>query len=802
MKRILNYLKPRWRKVIADLWDSKTRTILVVSSIAVGVFAIGAIISAYVIMSEDIDHSYISTNPANIVIATDSFNENLLPSIERVPGVAEADGRFASTIRASKDGQEWQSLELIAHEDFNDAIVSQIETRNSTLNLQEDEVLVSYDTLKDPGFRVGDSLIAQFEDNPPREYTVIGLIKDQSEAGNFASLPRAYLTTDQIDKLGLPQTYNRLYVTVSENKGDRDEIEIIADEIETKIQKSGMPVFNTTLVETDEHPMGSVVLAMLGVLGALGVLVMLLSSSLIFNTLNALLSQHLRQIGVMKLIGGRSAQISIMYILLIIAYGLIALIVSVPTGALAGYGLSAFIADFMSANLQGFRIVPQAILVQTVIAFAVPLAAGFFPVNHGSKIKVRRALSNVSGGDQVSSASFLDNIGKWIQWISRPILLSIRNTFRRKGRLALTMFTLTIAGAIFIAVYNVQFSLEKFMGEIGQHFMADITLTFDQPYRIEKVEQSVMQVPGVTDLEAWLASGADVVDAQDKVESNITLIAPPADSELVKPSVIAGRWMEPGDEDVVVLADTIWEDFPDLQTGDTLRLKIGGERAKEYTVIGFFRFIGMVGVHIGYTDLDTMAEILNLPNQSFSYRLVGEETSLEYQRQLSNSLDAYLRAQGYKISNVEAGLVTQEENSQAINILIMFLLIMAILTAFVGSIGLTGTMGMNVLERTREIGVMRAIGATDFEIIKTVVIEGAMIGVISWLFAIFLSLPISYGLLYIIANALLNAGLPLEITVNGYVIWLAVVMALSVVASILPARNAARLTIREVLAYE
>jgi putative ABC transport system permease protein len=127
---------------------------------------------------------------------------------------------------------------------------------------------------------------------------------------------------------------------------------------------------------------------------------------------------------------------------------------------------------------------------------------------------------------------------------------------------------------------------------------------------------------------------------------------------------------------------------------------------------------------------------------------------------------------------------------------------MALLTAFVGSIGLTGTMGMNVLERTREIGVMRAIGATDFEIIKTVVIEGAMIGFISWLFAILLSFPISFGLLYIIANALLNAGLPLVITPSGYIIWLGVVLALSVVASMLPARNAARLTIREVLAYE
>ncbi len=69
---------------------------------------------------------------------------------------------------------------------------------------------------------------------------------------------------------------------------------------------------------------------------------------------------------------------------------------------------------------------------------------------------------------------------------------------------------------------------------------------------------------------------------------------------------------------------------------------------------------------------------------------------------------------------------------QAVNILIVFLLSMALLTAFVGSIGLTGTMGMNVLERTREIGVMRAIGAVDLAIVKSVVIEGVFIGMISW----------------------------------------------------------------------
>ena len=95
---------------------------------------------------------------------------------------------------------------------------------------------------------------------------------------------------------------------------------------------------------------------------------------------------------------------------------------------------------------------------------------------------------------------------------------------------------------------------------------------------------------------------------------------------------------------------------------------------------------------------------------------------------LSQDLDQYLRGRGYKISNVEAGKVTRRQRSQALNILVIFLMTMALLTAVIGSIGLMGTMGMNVLERIREIGVMRAIGAVDMEIIKSVVIEGMMIG--------------------------------------------------------------------------
>ena len=106
----LKFFRPSWRKVLADLTTSKTRTLLVVASIAVGVFAIGTITTTYMIMSEDIAVSYASAQPANIEIVTDPFDSTLLKSIERIPGVAAAEGRQISQsvlARMARPGNPW-----------------------------------------------------------------------------------------------------------------------------------------------------------------------------------------------------------------------------------------------------------------------------------------------------------------------------------------------------------------------------------------------------------------------------------------------------------------------------------------------------------------------------------------------------------------------------------------------------------------------------------------------------------------------------------------------------------------------
>jgi putative ABC transport system permease protein len=168
----------------------------------------------------------------------------------------------------------------------------------------------------------------------------------------------------------------------------------------------------------------------------------------------------------------------------------------------------------------------------------------------------------------------------------------------------------------------------------------------------------------------------------------------------------------------------------------------------------------------------------------------------------AKALEEHLKAVGMEVNYRQT---SSEERTQIIGrfeVLIVFLLIMAVLLAVVGAIGLTGTMSLNVLERTREIGVMRAIGASDGSVFQIVVVEGLLIGVISWCFGALLAYPLGKLLSDAIGNITMKTAMDYAFSVNGMVGWLVIASVLAVVASLLPARNASRVSVRDVLAYE
>ena len=143
-----------------------------------------------------------------------------------------------------------------------------------------------------------------------------------------------------------------------------------------------------------------------------------------------------------------------------------------------------------------------------------------------------------------------------------------------------------------------------------------------------------------------------------------------------------------------------------------------------------------------------------------------------------------------------------QNSLQQLEIVSVLLLSMTILAAVVGGLGLASTMGLNVLERTREIGVLRALGAKDGVVRQLVIAEGLIIGLTGSVLGVILSVPLSLVLGDTLGSTLLYRRLDYIFAWDGLLLWLIFTIVISLVASLAPARSAVRLTIRETLAYD
>ncbi len=811
-------MRPRWRKVLSDLIDNKARTLLVVLSIAVGVFAIGVIIGAYKIIEADMGVSYAANNPANIEIRMSSFDEEFLNTLRKVDGVEDAEGRRVFGVRVRPLGaDEWTSINIVTIQDFEENTINLLAPESGANIPLKNEILLQKEILEDFDITPGEIIEFQLPDETIKTIRVAGIVRDTStDAIDFLAPPLGYITPKTLRLFNQPEgTFNRLYATVEEGKDDDGHITSVLVNLKDKIEKNGYAAWRTFSSKTHEHPLESTVNAVLGILMALGILIMFLSSSLIANTLSALLKQHLRHIGVMKLIGGRDKLIFRMYLVLLLAFGLLSLLIAVPAGGQGAYALAKYVGDEMGFELLGYRIVPLAFFIQIAVGMLVPLVAGLVPVIQGSRVTVQKALSGdlaeesteqAEGGAkresrterfQIKAASVLADRGIRIP---RPLLISLRNTFRQRNRLILTLFTLMMGGAIFISVFNVRVSLREYVQVVGNYFLADVTVGFGKLYRINEVEQFAMTDPRVVGVEGWAFASAEILYDDGSVADNVDILAPPAESQLVSPLLVEGRWIRTTDRKKLAISESVYDSYPDLHVGDEIPIKING-REEIWEVVGVFKFVGMEGT-IAYAPYEYISREENIANRSASFRIVSDNHERTHQEVLAKDMDVFFRENGFQVTETSAGLSMMDEASESLDILIAFLLIMAMLTAIVGAMGLAGTMSMNVLERTREIGIMRAVGATDFEIIRMVLVEGLLIGFISFVVSIVVAIPFTYLLSSIVSAATFETPIAVVFTPTGYGIWLGLVIVLSVLASVIPARNAARLTIREVLSYE
>jgi putative ABC transport system permease protein len=169
---------------------------------------------------------------------------------------------------------------------------------------------------------------------------------------------------------------------------------------------------------------------------------------------------------------------------------------------------------------------------------------------------------------------------------------------------------------------------------------------------------------------------------------------------------------------------------------------------------------------------------------------------------MASALERRLKDSGIEVSQSLTKDTLSSSWAGQFDFLVAFLMTMAAMTALIGGLGLAGMMSLNVLERTREIGVMRSIGASNAAVGSIVVTEGLIIGVISWALALPLSIPLSLIFNSMLGSMIFDTPLVFVFSLFGVISWLAVIVVVSVIASLLPAYRAIKMSIRETLAYE
>ncbi len=798
----------RTRKVLRDIWFNKARTGLVIASIAIGLMAISATFRAGAIFSQNLADGLAAINPASAIVQTTGADDGVITAVSNLPTINAAEGQQTIWARIKIDA-EWRALKLIALPDFDDVQIDKIRSVSGDWPPAERTLLIERSSIGAAGAAVGDVILIEAPNGVEREIEIVGTVHDLTIVSGelLNQVVFGYTSLETAVWLGLSDQFSEIKLTVADEPLNVDHIQQVAQAATDEVEDRGLPVFGTRIPAPGKHLMDSVVQSLLLILGSLGGLSLLLSTFLVFNTVSAILSRQVPQIGIMKAIGAPRRDILMMYLSTIFIFSGVALLIAVPLGMIGARVMTVQLAKLMNFDVNSFQVPPAILLLELSIGILVPLLAALAPILQGTRLTVREAFSSQSGGGQFGSG-LIDRWLSQLRGLSISVSYAARNIFRRKGRLALTLLTLSIGGAIFITTLSVRESLFVTIDSIAAYWQQDLTVELQRPYRLAEVENVIETVPNVTAIEGWNVVPSFRVrdDGTDSTE-DITLFAIPPESQFVEPTLLDGRWLTPDDEDGIVINVDFAGKESDIAVDDTITMRING-RESDWQVVGVVT-TQMVGlgeprpeIMMAYVGFDNFETAVGDPGMVNRVVVATTQHTSIAQSDLSDQIDAQLEANDIRIRTIDTHTKMRTQAENLTMPILLLLLSMAMLFAFVGGLSLAGTMSLNVLERTQEIGIIRAIGAPSRDIMQIVIIEGVFVGLLSWILATLLAYPMGWMMSAAVGISFINVPLTYAFAPLGIFLWLAVVIVLAIIASYVPARNASKLIVREALAYE
>ncbi|MGF1506308.1 MAG: ABC transporter permease [Anaerolineae bacterium] len=250
----MDWLDPRWRKVLRDIWNNKARTVLVVLAIAVGVFAFGGMFITQQVLLENMNEGFLATNPATITVDMAPFEESVVRTAQRFPYVAQIGARATTGVEVW-DGDSWTQLTLVTAPDVAAMDINRIELEAGTLDLRRREILLERQSLAQiEGAQVGSRIAVELPDGRVEELTVAGVVHDfNTVPASRIPVLTGYVSRDTLRLLGLPDQYNELQIVTVPQVQTTAELDLAAGEITELLERYGQTVRGSTISEPGEH---------------------------------------------------------------------------------------------------------------------------------------------------------------------------------------------------------------------------------------------------------------------------------------------------------------------------------------------------------------------------------------------------------------------------------------------------------------------------------------------------------------------------------------------------------------------
>lgn len=807
--RLINISRPDidviWNKVWRDVTARKGRTVQVVLSIGVGIFAIGVTMGLLDIMEDRMGKTWRAADPAHITVGGgfeggpvgSGVTTDTIQAVGNLPGIEDAEGKVNYGLRWKTNLEvPWEPVRLVARNDYDNQIYDKLVLESGSWPVSHG-LAVERGTAGKFGLDVGSTIY--FEVNGrARAFEITGQVYDVwAEPVVFGADAGFYMTRGELERLGGPSGFNQIVAALPEYDEDiaKERAVDIADRLDDLNIRHG----TAETFDPEEHFFQDTINGIFLLLIVMSFLTLGLSLFLVVNTITAIVTEQVPQIGVMKAIGASSKEIFRIYLSNVMVYVLIALAIAIPLGVFGARQLSTLMLGLFSMEGVDFKFPLMAVIVQLSLGLLSPLIAALWPVTAAARTTVREAISGYGLG---IGTGFMDRLLSRVRRLPPLVVMTISNTFRNKGRLAMTLVALVFSGAIFMMVMTVQASMSGFFDDFLDTYRFDILIGFDQPQRVDTIETIVGGLPGVTYAEMLEFGGGAAIrridDKEELDEESITLIGVSREGDAYGQVLTAGRYLLPDDDKAIVLNEHLAEVLG-VSVGDDVTIEIN-DKEREWSVVGLL-FDVNANQSASVVWLDVLLREQGTVGKGRTI-FVGTETRDEAQMvQYARELREWLDANGKDVNSSLTSTRFLEQNSGGLSIIVYLLLFIAVLIAAVGSIGLSGALSISALERRREVGVMRAIGASGKAVSGIFIGEGLTIGFISWLISLPLSIPLGYMFSKLIASAI-DFEFGYKYSALGALIWLGIVLILSIISSGMPAWRASRVSVREVLSYE